>query len=862
MWCTGRTCTRSCTRTCLTSRRSGSRRGVRAVVLSRYWLAIMTTTACVLTNTVLCETNKNGGDDKKDVISVIAKEEEVWPYRVCGMSQATDTFRFARNIKCPTYSANDNGTEGVLLIYKPNIVPYIFPVRTFYKEITTRKRYSDTYAYHEMGETVKKVPVAEAERRVVDVRGQCYSAADYVDGDAYIAAFDNDEENRTRNFMLGYASSDGLTRYVTVNSHRPCLPGLWLHKTCTTVNCVVTDTVAKSRYPYDFFALPTGEMVDMSPFYDGHTSKERFAEPSTKFRVYEKYERLKKLTIETTERETFNKMAFLEKRDYSIEWEIKPKNESPCHYVLWRASAQAIMTKTVNRTLHFMARELTATFGSEDKEVELASKYPCVYKDANQRLTEMFNLDLKSTHISGGSHHNHSYITQGGLILVFMPVQNKKIVQLMNITDKINRTYTNSTSRTKRDTSQSVTRGDLYDQFLDLSVAQVQFAYDTIRSYINQALTNIADAWCRDQKRTNDMWGIISKVNPSAALSAIFDKPVSARYIGDIMSVSKCIDVNQESVKIYQTMTVPKTGTEWGVRAQCYSRPLVEFRFDNETAETVRTGQLGLDNEILLGQYRTELCQENSIRYFIAGRFIHVFKDYKFHHTINLTSIDIVDTFIHLNISFLQNIDFQMLRLYTQEEQFASRLLDLETLFRDFNMYRHRIYKLEEAVHVKPYVPPAGMRHFFEGMGAVGSAISSTLGAMESLVSGVASFLKNPFGGTLTIILIGCVIVGVLVVYNRMNHSRNNPMQYYFPYVDRGHPLQPQPADAPPSYEESTAAKPTTKFSEEDAYMMLLAMKDLDHTERKTRMEEAKRQPSVLEKLRHRGYSALKSLDF
>ncbi|UVZ34364.1 envelope glycoprotein B [Elephant endotheliotropic herpesvirus 3B] len=846
MWCTARTCTRSCTRTCLTTR------------VTRLWWCCATMIICGF---LVGETHAQSDANNKDVISVITKEEEVWPYRVCGMSQATDTFRFARNIKCPTYSANDNGTEGVLLIYKPNIVPYIFPVRTFYKEITTRKRYSDTYAYHEMGETVKKVPVSEAEKRVVDVTGQCYSAADYVDGDAFIAAFDNDEENRTRNFMLGYSSSDGLTRYVTVNTLKPCLPGLWLHKTCTTVNCIVTDTMAKSRYPYDFFALPTGEMVDMSPFYDGY-NKERFAEPSTKFKVYEKYERLKKLTIETTERETFSKMAFLEKRDYSIEWEIKPKNESPCHYVLWRASTQAIMTKTVNHTLHFMARELTATFGSDDKELELASKYPCVHKDANKKLTEMFNADLKSTHISE-PHHNHSYMTQGGLILVFMPVQNKKIVQLMNITDKINRTHANSThERKKRDTPTQAKKGDIYDQFLDLSVAQVQFAYDTIRSYINQALTNIADAWCRDQKRTNDMWGIISKVNPSAALSAIFDKPVSARYIGDIMSVSKCIDVNQESVKIYQTMTVPKTGTEWGVRAQCYSRPLVEFRFDNETVETVRTGQLGLDNEILLGQYRTELCQENSIRYFIAGRFIHVFKDYKFHHTINLTSIDIVDTFIHLNISFLQNIDFQMLRLYTQEEQFASRLLDLETLFRDFNMYRHRIYKLEEAVHVKPYVPPAGMRHFFEGMGAVGSAISSTLGAMESLVSGVAAFLKNPFGGTLSIILIGCVIVGVLVVYNRMNHSRNNPMQYYFPYVDRGHPLQPQHVDAPPSYEESTAEKPTTKFSEQDAYMMLLAMKELDHTERKTRMEEQKQQPSVLQKLRHRGYTALKSLDF
>ncbi|UVZ35238.1 envelope glycoprotein B [Elephant endotheliotropic herpesvirus 5B] len=819
----------------------------------------------VLFFTIVIFSDLSWCQDENKVIN-IKKDEEVWPYRICsGMSQATDIIRFGRNINCPEYSPKDEGTEGILLIYKPNIVPYIFPVRTYYKELTIRYRYADLVSYYDMGEVVKKIPILETERRLIDVVGNCYSAARYVEEGAYIDAYDGDEANHTMSFMLSYSNQDGgVTRYTTVNTHRPCLPGTWLRKTCTTVNCIVTDTYAKSRYPYEFFALTTGEIVDGSPFYDGANGK-RFAEPSTKFKVFNDYDRLKELTVSSTKKENFKKMAYLEKRDYSISWEIKHEEQAPCQYILWKASTQALMTKTVNNTHHFTSRELTATFGSNDKEeLKLEEKYPCVYKDAKETLDRMFIQNLKDTHVLDPSgKDNYSYISHGGLILIFKPVKNKDIVQLMNITHLLNNTHTNITkARTKRDTgTSSANNKGIYDLYGDLNVAQVQYAFNTLRTYINQALTSIADAWCRDQKRTNDIWSILSKVNPSAALSAIFDKPVSARYLGDVISVSKCINVNQESVKIYQTLKVPQTGEEWGDRLQCYSRPLVTFRFDNETASTVRTGQLGMDNEILLGNYRTELCQENSIRYFIAGFNIHVFQEHNFYHTIKLSDVDIVDTFVHLNISFLQNIDFQMLRLYTQEEQYASRLLDLETLLRDFNTYRQKIYKLEQAIITRPYVPPAGMQEVLQGLSGVGNAITGTLGAMQSLVSGVAAFLQNPLGGTLSIILIGCVIVGVIVVYNRMNKSRGNPIDYYFPYVNQPLPqmsMQHQ-MGSPPSYAESTGS--STEYSKHDALLMLKAMKELDKSEREAQAEAQKTEPSIIDKIRHRGYTALRSMN-
>ncbi|UEH20610.1 envelope glycoprotein B [Elephant endotheliotropic herpesvirus 6] len=837
--------TQSCMRTCMT----------RDCHICRFTFLLLT----LLLNDVFCQ-NENK-------VIEIKKDEEIWPYRICsGMSQATDIVRFGRNIQCPEYSPKDEGTEGILLIYKPNIVPYIFPVRIYYKELTIRYRYADVFSYYDMGDVTKKIPIMEAEKRSIDVFGHCYSAARYVEQGAYIDAYDGDEANHSMSFMLGYQNPDGgVTRYVTVDSHRPCLPGTWLRKTCTTVNCIVTDTYAKSRYPYDFFAISTGEIVDGSPFFNGQNNK-KFSEPSTKFKVYKDYQRLQELTISSTKKQTFNQIAFLEKRDYSIAWEVKDEQQAPCQYILWKASTQALMTKTVNNTYHFTSKELTATFGANDKEeLKLAEKHPCVYNDAKETLEKMFNQNLKDTHIadSDNGKENYSYISQGGLILIFKPVKNKEIVQLMNITHLLNNTHANITKqRRKRDVSNTNPNAKgIYDLYGDLNVAQVQFAFNTLRAYINHALMSIADAWCRDQKRTNEIWGIISKINPSAALSAIFDKPVSARYLGDVISVSKCINVDQESVRIYQSLKVPKTGEEWGDRLQCYSRPLVTFRLDNETASTVRTGQLGTDNEILLGNHRTELCQENSIRYFIAGTQIHVFQDHEFYHTIKLGDVDIVDTFVHLNISFLHNIDFQMLRLYTQEEQYASRLLDLETLLRDFNTYRQRIYKLEQAIITRPYVPPAGMQQALQGLTGVGSVITGTLGAMQSLVSGVASFLQNPFGGTLSIILIGCIIVGVIIIYNRMNQSRGSPIDYYFPYVNQTLPQRQmqQHVGDPPSYEESTGSSST--YSKEDALSMLKAMQALDKSEKEAQVEAARSEPSIIDRIRRRGYTALRSMN-
>nr|AVP26909.1 glycoprotein B [Elephant endotheliotropic herpesvirus 1B] len=841
---TDQTYTRSCMHTCITR----DHRLYGIVIISLLLL---------LDNSVFCQNENKVIDIKKD--------EKIWPYRICsGMSQATDIVRFGRNIQCPEYSPKDEGTEGILLIYKQNIVPYIFPVRIYYKELTIRYRYADVFSYYDMGDVTKKIPIMETEKTLIDMDGKCYSAARYVEGGAYMDAYDGDEHNHTVPFMLGYQNPDGgVTRYVTVDTHRPCLPGTWLRKTCTTVNCIVTDTYAKSRYPYDFFAISTGEIVDGSPFYTGDNDK-KFSETYTKFKVYNEYERLEELTVSSTKKRTFDKIAFLEKRDYSISWEVKEEDQAPCQYVLWKASTQALMTKTVNNTYHFTSRELTATFGANDKEeLKLAEKYPCVYEDAKETFEKMFSQNLKDTHVlNNDAKNNYSYVSHGGLILIFKPVKNKEIVQLMNITHLLNNTHANMTKhRRKRETSSSASSKGIYDLYGDLNVAQVQFAFNTLKSYINQALMSIADAWCRDQKRTNEIWGIISKINPSAALSAIFDKPVSARYLGDVISVSKCINVNQDSVRIYQTLKVPKTGEEWGDRMQCYSRPLVTFRLDNETASTIRTGQLGVDNEILLGNYRTELCQENSIRYFVAGAQIHVFQDYDFYHTIKLSDVDIVDTFVHLNISFLQNIDFQMLRLYTQEEQYASRLLDLETLLRDFNTYRQRIYKLEQAIVTKPYVPPAGMQQALQGLSGVGSVITGTLGAMQSLVSGVASFLQNPFGGTLSIILIGCIIVGVIIIYNRMNQSRGSPIDYYFPYVNQTLPqrqLQQHVGD-PPSYDESIGSSHT--YSKEDALLMLKAMKELDKSEKKAQIEATKSQPSIIDRIRRRGYTTLSSMN-
>lgn len=201
----------------------------------------------------------------------------------------------------------------------------------------------------------------------------------------------------------------------------------------------------------------------------------------------------------------------------------------------------------------------------------------------------------------------------------------------------------------------------------NLVYAQLQFTYDTLRGYINRALAQIAEAWCVDQRRTLEVFKELSKINPSAILSAIYNKPIAARFMGDVLGLASCVTINQTSVKVLRDMNVKESP------GRCYSRPVVIFNFANSSY--VQYGQLGEDNEILLGNHRTEECQLPSLKIFIAGNSAYEYVDYLFKRMIDLSSISTVDSMIGLDIDPLENTDFRVLELYSQKELRSSNVL-------------------------------------------------------------------------------------------------------------------------------------------------------------------------------------------
>lgn len=84
----------------------------------------------------------------------------------------------------------------------------------------------------------------------------------------------------------------------------------------------------------------------------------------------------------------------------------------------------------------------------------------------------------------------------------------------------------------------------------------------------------------------------LTKINPTTVMSSIYGKAVAAKRLGDVISVSQCVPVNQATVTLRKSMRVP------GSETMCYSRPLVSFSFINDTK--TYEGQLGTDNEIFL----------------------------------------------------------------------------------------------------------------------------------------------------------------------------------------------------------------------------------------------------------------------
>lgn len=279
------------------------------------------------------------------------------------------------------------------------------------------------------------------------------------------------------------------------------------------------------------------------------------------------------------------------------------------------------------------------------------------------------------------------------------------------------------------------------------------------------------------------MWFELSKINPTSVMSAIYGRPVSAKLLGDVVSVSECVAVDQTSVSIHRSLKTKDEDT-------CYSRPPVTFKFVNGT--TVFLGQLGTRNEILLSTNIVEQCQESSLIYIQAGSSLFVYKDYVYSESIPMSNISTLDTFIALNTSFMENIDFQVVDLYSRQERSMANVFDIETMLRQYNYYTQRIHGLRKDLNNNIENNRDRVVEAFSGimedLGVVGKAVvnvaSSVVTFMSSLVTGFINFVKHPLGGFLIIILIVAVVVILFLINRKTRTMYDTPIKMFYPNVE------------------------------------------------------------------------------
>ncbi|QCF51384.1 UNVERIFIED_ASMBLY: envelope glycoprotein B [human gammaherpesvirus 4] len=732
------------------------------------------------------------------------RQQTSFPFRVCELSSHGDLFRFSSDIQCPSFGTRENHTEGLLMVFKDNIIPYSFKVRSYTKIVTNILIYNGWYADSVTNRHEEKFSVESYETDQMDTIYQCYNAVKMTKDGLTRVYVDRDGVNITVNLKPTGGLANGVRRYASQTELYDA-PGwlIWTYRTRTTVNCLITDMMAKSNSPFDFFVTTTGQTVEMSPFYDGKNT-ETFHERADSFHVRTNYK-----IVDYDNRGTNpqgERRAFLDKGTYTLSWKLENRT-AYCPLQHWQTFDSTIATET-GKSIHFVTDEGTSSFVTNTTVgIELPDAFKCIEEQVNKTMHEKY--EAVQDRYTKGQEAITYFITSGGLLLAWLPLTPRSLATVKNLTELTTPTSSppsspsppappaarGSTSaavlrRRRRNAGNATTPvppaapGKSLGTLNNPATVQIQFAYDSLRRQINRMLGDLARAWCLEQKRQNMVLRELTKINPTTVMSSIYGKAVAAKRLGDVISVSQCVPVNQATVTLRKSMRVP------GSETMCYSRPLVSFSFINDTK--TYEGQLGTDNEIFLTKKMTEVCQATSQYYFQSGNEIHVYNDYHHFKTIELDGIATLQTFISLNTSLIENIDFASLELYSRDEQRASNVFDLEGIFREYNFQAQNIAglrkDLDNAVSNGRNQFVDGLGELMDSLGSVGQSITnlvSTVGGLfSSLVSGFISFFKNPFGGMLILVLVVGVVILVISLTRRTRQMSQQPVQMLYPGID------------------------------------------------------------------------------
>lgn len=705
-----------------------------------------------------------------DIMKNLTDASRVQPFRICGMSTGTNLVRLNSPRDCNIYSDDKIYTEGIMVVFKENIVPYIFNVSLYTKEVTTVRTYNSISTKYLTDQTSRKYAPQVEELQDIDERHECSTRAYMALAEGSILqAFHKDEDKKMLPLEKGRLTTETTQIYQTVKEIYINYAYVG-YKTCTTVNCLAVQTQAKSAYPYNFFVLATGEVVEMSPFYDPNASvKEEMNEDPTKFFVMSDYSRQ---SFETNETLTSNR-NFLEKSDFIVSWDMGVKEKQTCTMKLWQTLEGVIRSKHQS-SLHFTAKSITSTFSTEDKQFDSAklANAGCVKTEGEAAIDALYKNNYAKTHTKNGS--IETYFATGGFIIMFQPLVSKDINTLA--------TLSNSTSGSVRVRRQADDTKKLIETVKESAILQIQYAYDTIQTHTNTMFANLATAWCELQNRDITVIDLMNNINPSATMSSITRQTISAKKLGDLISISPCINLKTEDIKLITSLRV--TEGDMANKHMCYSRPVVSFKI-GDSKDSIR-GQLVEDNEIIASTNIMEKCEQNSKKYFLFGPNYIEYIDYIFTKTIPANEIYEINTFIDLNITMLPEVDFKAVRIYTNEEIRDSNVVSTIELLRQTNAGRNALNILEAASYKDATIYfMEGVERLFGGLGpvmqGVGKVIGAVAGTLGSLVKGITDFFTNPFGGFTIILIIVVGLVLAFVAFRFVQMYKKNPMKSMFP---------------------------------------------------------------------------------
>ncbi len=345
------------------------------------------------------------------------RQQTSFPFRVCELSSHGDLFRFSSDIQCPSFGTRENHTEGLLMVFKDNIIPYSFKVRSYTKIVTNILIYNGWYADSVTNRHEEKFSVESYETDQMDTIYQCYNAVKMTKDGLARVYVDRDGVNITVNLKPTGGLANGVRRYASQTELYDA-PGwlIWTYRTRTTVNCLITDMMAKSNSPFDFFVTTTGQTVEMSPFYDGKNT-ETFHERADSFHVRTNYK-----IVDYDNRGTNpqgERRAFLDKGTYTLSWKLENRT-AYCPLQHWQTFDSTIATET-GKSIHFVTDEGTSSFVTNTTVgIELPDAFKCIEEQVNKTMHEKY--EAVQDRYTKGQEAITYFITSGGLLLAWLPL--------------------------------------------------------------------------------------------------------------------------------------------------------------------------------------------------------------------------------------------------------------------------------------------------------------------------------------------------------------------------------------------------------------------------------------------------------